>query len=73
MKFESKRGQNERKTCFAIRKNIYFLQLFFFGWSLGFAFQKRFVKLEKGTPITFQITQNEEIFKKCFHPRDLFT
>jgi hypothetical protein len=42
MRFESKRGQNEKiekKTHFAICKNVFSLQLFF-GWFLGFAFQR---------------------------------
>ncbi len=49
MRFESRRGQNEekwKKTCFSIRENVFSL-LFFFGWSLGFAFQRWIVKLEK--------------------------
>jgi hypothetical protein len=42
MKFESKRGENEKKeirTHFVIRKNVFSL-LLFVGWSFGFAFQK---------------------------------
>jgi len=48
MKFESKRGQNEKKrirTHFVIRKNVFSL-LLFVGRSFGFAFQKCFVELE---------------------------
>jgi len=33
--------------CFAIRKNVFCL-LLFFGCSFGFAFQRWFVELEKG-------------------------
>jgi hypothetical protein len=43
MRFESKKGQNEKKlkqTCFAIRKNNIFSLLLFLGWSFGFAFQR---------------------------------
>jgi hypothetical protein len=42
MRFESRRGQNEKKKkkkSFKIRKNIFSLQ-FFFGLSFGFAFQR---------------------------------
>jgi hypothetical protein len=48
MWFESRRGQNEekwKKMSFAIR--ILFPLLLLFGWSIGFAFQRLFVELEK--------------------------
>jgi hypothetical protein len=46
VRFESRRGQNEKKTHFAIQKDIFSL-LLFDGWSLYFTFERRFVELEK--------------------------
>jgi hypothetical protein len=37
--------KKEKKKCFEIQKNVFSLQLFL-SWSLGFAFQRRFVELE---------------------------
>ncbi len=39
MGFESKRGQNEKKSVLQFEKNVFTL-LLFFGWSFGFAFQR---------------------------------
>jgi hypothetical protein len=39
MRFESRRGQNEKKMRFAIFKKLFSFQLFF-GWSFGFAFPR---------------------------------
>jgi hypothetical protein len=39
MRFESKRGQNEKKMQFVVQKNVFSL-LLFLGWFFGFAFQR---------------------------------
>jgi hypothetical protein len=39
MKFESKRGPDEKTHILQFKKHICFLQLYF-GWSLGFAYFK---------------------------------
>jgi len=39
MRFESRRGQNEKIIVLEFQKNIFSLQLFC-GWFLGFAFQR---------------------------------
>jgi hypothetical protein len=41
-----RRKMKKKKTSFAIRKNVFSFQLFF-GCSFGFAFQRRFVELER--------------------------
>jgi hypothetical protein len=63
--------KNEKKMCFAIRKNAFSL-LLIFGWSFGFAFQRWFVELEKAFLQHFKslkIEKNWESFAKVFGHR----
>jgi hypothetical protein len=64
MKFESKKGQNEKKckkTHFVIWKKTYFFYSSF-GWSLGFCLSKMIWRAWE--PITFKITPNEQELRK---------
>jgi hypothetical protein len=62
MRFESRRVKM-KKNAFCNWKNIFSLQLYFC-WSLGFAFQRWFVKLEKALLQNFKSLKMEKIWEK---------
>jgi len=62
MRFENKKGQNEKKHILQSKKRIFFTA--FFGLVLWLCISKMICRAWEGTPITFQITQNGEEFRK---------